>query len=76
LRTDRCFSAIHPHIGRFLRMELRFSAICSFLILVDYLDVLSLRRVDSVYKLYLIFVDFSVLYLRFVYLPSLIPVKG
>ena len=49
---------------------------CSFLILVDYLAVLSLGKVDSVYKLKLIIVDFSVLYLSFVYLPSLIPVKG
>ena len=47
----------------------------SFLILVDYPDVLSLRKVDPVYKLYLSFVDFRVLYLGFVYLPSLIPVK-
>ena len=48
----------------------------SFLILVDYPDVLSLRKVDPVNKLYLSFVDFRVLYLGFVYLPSLIPVKG
>jgi hypothetical protein len=57
-------------------MNGRKSQFCSFLILVDYLAVLSLGKVDSVYKLKLIIVDFSVLYLRFVYLPSLIPVKG
>ena len=57
-------------------MEGEKSQFCSFLILVDYLAVLSLGKVDSVYKLILIIVDFSVLYLRVVYLPSLIPVKG
>jgi len=60
----------------FFVAEIEISCICSFLILVDYLAVLSLGKVDSVYKLKLIIVDFSVLYLRFVYLPSLIPVKG
>ncbi len=51
LRTDLGFSVIHPQKGLLLRTDFGFSVICSFLILVDYLDVLSLRRVDSVYKL-------------------------
>jgi hypothetical protein len=51
LRMNLHFFATHPHLGRFLRTDLGFSAICSFLILVDYLDVLSLGKVDSVYKL-------------------------
>jgi hypothetical protein len=76
LRTNLGFSAIHPQKGLFLRTNLGFSAICSFMILVDYLDVLSLGKVDSVYKLKLIIVDFKVLCQRFVYLPSLIPVKS
>ncbi|MFA5660890.1 MAG: hypothetical protein WC923_01135, partial [Bacteroidales bacterium] len=50
----------------FFVAAIEISCICSFLILVDYLAVLSLGKVDSVYKLKLIIVDFSVLYLRFV----------
>jgi hypothetical protein len=76
LRMNLGFSTIHPQKGLFLRTNLGFSAICSFMILVDYLDVLSLGKVDSVYKLKLIIVDFKVLCQRFVYLPSLIPVKS
>ena len=76
LRTNLGFSIIRPQKRRFLRTNLGFSAICSFMILVDYLDVLSLGKVDSVYKLKLIIVDFKVLCQRFVYLPSLIPVKS
>ena len=45
LRMDGRKSMVCPQKQAFLRMD------CSFLILVDYLDVLSLRRVDSVYKL-------------------------
>ena len=67
---------VRPQKGVFLRMSCQKLQVCSFLILVDYLAVLSLGKVDSVYKLKLIIVDFSVLYLSFVYLPSLIPVKG
>ena len=51
LRMNPGFSAFHPQKGLFLRTDLGFWAICSFLILVDYLDVLSLGKVDSVYKL-------------------------
>ena len=64
-----------PQKGPVLRMSCQNLTVCSFLILVDYLKVLSLGKVDSVYKLKLIIVDFSVLYLSLVYLPSLIPVR-
>jgi hypothetical protein len=37
-----------PQKGAFLRMNCQNLQVCSFLILVDYMDVLSLSRVDSI----------------------------
>ena len=45
MRMDGGKTTVRPQKQPFLRMD------CSFLILVDYLDVLSLGKVDSVYKL-------------------------
>ena len=70
MRMDGGKTTVRPQKQPYMRMD------CSFLILVDYLAVLSLGKVDSVYKLKLIIVDFKVLCQRFVYLPSLIPVKS
>ena len=64
LRMDGIKSGSRPHNRAFLRTDGRNPPVCSSLILVDYLAVLSLRRVDSVYKLYLIFVDLRVVTIR------------
>jgi hypothetical protein len=51
LRMSCQKTPVCPHKGAFLRMSCQNLRVCSFLILVDYLDVLSLGKVDSVYKL-------------------------
>ena len=57
-------SRSRPQNWAFLRMDGRNPPVCSSLILVDYLAVVSLKRADSLYKLYLIFVDLRVVTIR------------
>jgi len=71
LRMDGEKSGSRPQNWAFLRMDDENPPVCSSLILVDYLAVLSLGKVDSVYKLHLIFVDLRSLSLFLVYYPVL-----
>ena len=64
LRMDGEKSGSCPQNWAFLSMDGRNPPVCSSLILVDYLAVLSLGKVDSVYKLHLIFVDLRVVTIR------------